>query len=397
MNTQTFEPELEVLGILAQNGLAYYQEVEDIVRPQCFQDRENRRLFEILQERAQRGVDWSLNFLLQEMGGEKAIKTLTACGDSYIFWEPITVARERVKGLLREAGERWLSANPGAKRRDRERVRAGLEALDYEVKRHDLSMETAGASLEEYFKSALVKTGISTLDHRLGGLRPGELFTLAGQTGHGKSALAGTIAANAIEAGRKVLVCDYEMGIGQTLIRLSSAGAGMDVSKVISSDNEAEQNKLMIRVAEWADKHQGNMTYMEYPALPSIKRELMRGDYDIIIVDYIQALAASIGGGRESVAWNITMSMQRLKEYALAANVCAIVVSQVNQLGEVKESGAIKERADVLLKIKMERDEHGGVSDYEIRIDKNRRGAHGTVDVKLDPYKMRVIGKEFGV
>lgn len=98
------------------------------------------------------------------------------------------------------------------------RVEAGLMALSASAKGGPVSMlaamKTAMAQIMSAYAgedSAVVQSGIHSLDKMIGGFYPGELVLIGGRPSMGKTGVALSIALNAARAGHGVCIASLEM------------------------------------------------------------------------------------------------------------------------------------------------------------------------------------------
>jgi replicative DNA helicase len=127
------------------------------------------------------------------------------------------------------------------------------------------------------------------------------------------------------------------------------------------------------------------------------RRMRRRPGLDLLIVDYLQLMQGTQGENRQQ---EIAAISRQLKNLARELNVPVIAASQLNRslesredkrprLGDLRESGAIEQDADVVLFIYRheyyhpEAQETKGIA--EINIAKHRQGAVGRVDMTFLP------------
>lgn len=267
-------------------------------------------------------------------------------------------------------------------------------------------------------------TGFPGLDLALnGGLRPGNLVLLAGAQGLGKTTWALQMARNAARAGHSVVYFCYEHDGEALLARLIALEAGE------SGDHEATTldaiNRVfdgtdmgglaealaplphaaegLSRVMAYADKlhlHRSSGTHTTMPVITAAVEQLWRADGQapMVFVDYLQKVPVPQGSVIEDE--RITLTVEALKDLALAAEVpiVAIAASDKEGLGSGKRlramhlrgSTALAYEADVLLVLSQKYDivarhhlMYGNVNadsfhDWAVlTIEKNRNGRDG--------------------
>lgn len=221
-------------------------------------------------------------------------------------------------------------------------------------------------------------TGLSDLDHKLGGLQRSDLIILAGRPSMGKTALATNIAYNVAKAFRSETAADgtetvvdggivgffsLEMSSEQLATRILAEQAEISSEKIrrgMIDDNEfrrlAEKASEMSRIPLFIDQT-GGITIAQ---LSARARKLKRQHgLDLLVVDYLQLLAGSKKGDSNRVQ-EITEITTGLKALAKELVVPIIALSQLSrqvenrddkrpQLSDLRESGSIEQDADVVM------------------------------------------------
>lgn len=207
-----------------------------------------------------------------------------------------------------------------------------------------------------------VNTGLLDLDHYLKGMAGGELIVLAGRPSMGKSALAGSIASNAADQGKRVGMFSLEM-TGEELGQRWIAGrTGISTEKMRAGDldmadwprfrdAEAELGRLSIIVDDQARLSAASIRQRA-------RRLQRRGGLDLVIIDHLQLIRQ--GGRQESRRTEIGDATSSLKAAAKELGVPVLLLSQISRkvedrddkrpmLSDLKESGDIEQDADVVL------------------------------------------------
>ena len=203
-----------------------------------------------------------------------------------------------------------------------------------------------------------VPTGFTDLDRLTGGLQKSDLIILAARPGVGKTSLALSLAHNtAVKHQRSVAVFSLEMSKEQLAQRLLSMDASIDQQRLrtgwIEDDEWERIVYAMDTLAEaniWIDDSAGIST----TELRSKARRLQaeRG-IDMIIIDYLQLMQATIGGRRnENRVQEISEISRSLKALARELNVPVLALAQLSravesrqskvpQLSDLRESGCL--------------------------------------------------------
>ncbi len=239
-------------------------------------------------------------------------------------------------------------------------------------------------------------TGFRDLDRKLAGLQPANLVVIAGRPSMGKSTLAVNIAHNIAVGGAPVAIFTLEMSREEIVQRLLCSHARVDSHKLRTGD---------LQQKDWAELNRAAGTLYEAPIYvddsaaltvteirAKCRRLVRQRGLDLVVVDYMQLMS---GGGRaENRQQEIADISRALKSLARELHIPIIAVSQLNrsleqrqnkrpQLGDLRESGAIEQDADIVMFVYREEYYNPG-SDRgvaEVIIAKHRAGAVG--DVKM--------------
>ena len=239
-------------------------------------------------------------------------------------------------------------------------------------------------------------TGLADLDRKLGGLQPSTLVVVAGRPGMGKSALAMNIASHVAMNKGPVAYFSLEMSPTEIAYRWLGSEARVDSMKLRSGLGGGDSSRMWVALVEATSKlykvplhaDEGSRTVTDIRA--KCRRLKRKADLKLVVVDYMQLMQ---GRSRENRQQEIAEISLNLKALARELDVPVIAVSQLNralearqdkrpQLGDLRESGAIEQDADVVLMIY--RDEYYNkdtreLGIAEIIIAKQRAGPTGVV------------------
>ncbi len=244
-------------------------------------------------------------------------------------------------------------------------------------------------------------TGFRDLDRKLAGLQAANLVVVAARPSMGKSALALNIAENAAAAGNAVAIFTLEMSKEEVVQRMLCSHARVDSSRLRTGQlNPNQWSKLMSS----ADALYKMPVYVDDSASLTVtsirakaRRLLRRGGLGLIVVDYLQLMH---GTGAENRQQEIAEISRSLKTLARELHLPIIAVSQLNRslesredkrprLGDLRESGAIEQDADVVMFIYRHEYYHPEAREEvglaEVNIAKHRAGATGKVDMTFMP------------
>jgi len=269
-------------------------------------------------------------------------------------------------------------------------------------------------TIDNLYKQGKEITGLAThyteFDRMTSGLQHSELTIIAARPSMGKTAWAINIAQNAaVYSGKIVAVFSLEMSKESLLRRMLASQALVDSQKIQKGFLLREdQEKLTIALEAlteakiFIDDTPGiSLTEMRAKAR---RLRQMQGGLDLIVIDYLQLMAAAPGGPASKRYENRTQEVSAisrgLKALAKELKVPVVALSQLSRaseqrggdkkpmLSDLRESGSIEQDADVVAFIHREsyynRDENGQPDPEtegkaEIIIAKQRNGPTGSV------------------
>ncbi len=241
-------------------------------------------------------------------------------------------------------------------------------------------------------------TGFVELDRMTHGLRPGNLVIVAGRPGMGKTSFALNIAQNVAKKGIPVGLFSLEMSRQELTTRILLSEADVPAWRV---------QKDMVG-KRWKDLQAAEQVIAGWPVFiddspnPTLleissrtRRLKAEHGLGLVIVDYLQLMHG--GGQYENRALEVAAFSRGLKQLAKELDVPVVALSQLSrqperrgndhrpQLGDLRESGAIEQDADIVLFVYRESvyNKTGEEDDNlaEIIVAKHRNGPTGTVDL----------------
>jgi replicative DNA helicase len=239
-------------------------------------------------------------------------------------------------------------------------------------------------------------TGFRDLDKMLAGLQPANLIVVAARPSMGKSALALNIAENVALEGSPVAVFTLEMSREEVVARLLSSMASVDSNKLRTGQLGPELWQKVVREASRLYQmplYVDDSPDLTVTAIRAKCRRLKRQQgLGLVLVDYMQLMQ---GPSRsESRQQEIAEISRSLKNLARELHVPVIAVSQLNRaleqrenkrprLGDLRESGAIEQDADIVVFIYRDEYYNPEKTDTlglaEVNVAKHRSGATGNV------------------
>lgn len=243
-----------------------------------------------------------------------------------------------------------------------------------------------------------IPTGIRSLDNALGGWRETDLVILAARPGMGKTAAAVGFALAAAERGYPVGIFSLEMSASQMFQRMVSVKGEIDGSHIRNAKmtDEDWQN------AQSAAEKINGVFVDDTPAIAlhelrsKARRMVSKQGVKMIFVDYLQlvTVADSRGGNREQ---EIAAISRGLKALAKELRIPVVALSQLSRaveirggdkrprLGDLRESGAIEQDADIVAFLY--RPEY-----YEILTDEQGNNLKGIAEFIIAKHRHGALG-----
>jgi len=236
------------------------------------------------------------------------------------------------------------------------------EAVDAYLAEVDAQLESGGMPG--------LPTGMNAIDIPTGGLRPGELWVISGETSGGKSVVLLQAVAAAIRDGKRALVISLEMDRGMIASRLACClgRVSYDAFTRPMFANPAQLLGAREAVKSLADMplsihDRGGLTLEQIQGI-AIAEADRHGALDLLVVDYLQIIEGAKRDRNETREQEVASFSRGLKTLAKRLNCAVFTASQLNDQGRMRESRAIAHDADVVL----------GIQDDGIRAVKVRNG-----------------------
>jgi replicative DNA helicase len=267
-----------------------------------------------------------------------------------------------------------------------------------------------------------LSTGFLDLDDYYQGLKPGEVYIVAGRPGMGKTAFVTSIARRIAEQGSRVGMFSLEMSKEQLIQRLISQFGAIDLQDVM---NPKRMDRLRYEFYVDAVNRVSTLPILIDDAggvsiaqAKAKARAMKREGIDVLIVDYIQLMSGSLAGERGNREQEISSISRGLKTLAKELNIPIIALSQLSravesrtdkrpQLSDLRESGSIEQDAYSVAflyrpeyyNIMQDADGNDTRGACAVIVAKNRNGATGTLwmkfkadTVEFTDYSDKVIG-----
>lgn len=233
-----------------------------------------------------------------------------------------------------------------------------------------------------------MSTGFEQLDKSLDGLQNGEVYTIVGSPGSGKTTFALNILTNAILDNKKGLFYSLEMPHKQIGVKLLSYKSGVE-QHIIKNGDVATRRDNRVRFdaafSQMMDKNliidEGISLTAENMDITTKKHEMQMGGIDIIVLDYLTLLNAQ--GESETVkATNAAKACKRMaKKYDCPVILLAQPVKNVDgrlKKSDIKQTGQIEQDSAAIMLLYKDND--SGI--VEVNIAKNRFGSEGKHNFK---------------
>jgi len=240
-----------------------------------------------------------------------------------------------------------------------------LYALDYRIRERDPAGTCLADAATDYLTDAReqrpgVPCGLLALDALTNGIAPGELMTVAGLTGAGKSTLAVHMAAHAAKAGHGVVYVSCEMPRRQVAKRFLQSIARVEAKKLRTGDwsqqQDAELASAQATFAGWSVYIEGrSRTIPQVAAVVRAQAVRWRRPVDLVLVDYLQQMTPHTGKSRYE---QVTAMARAVKDLAMDRGCAVVSVSQFNRQADhaarpsmamLRETGEIEQASDFVL------------------------------------------------
>lgn len=255
----------------------------------------------------------------------------------------------------------------------------------------------------------IVPTGFQNIDEIIYGLRKQELAVLSARPKIGKSTLAIQIAVNIAKTGKTALVFSMEMSEQQVLERIIAGEAGIPKQHLERGMGDVDIDRLYRYLPNiWSlPLRLDTRAKLSVKDIYNSSRLVSKtGQLGLIVVDYTQLLDTSEKA--ETRARQLAAAVEDLKGLAKEMDCPVLALSQVNragasneewqdepQLHNLAESGGFENNADLVLMLWRERKEEKEAIQNKLdipthgKVAKNRNGAEGYFDLKLDGPKFQ--------
>lgn len=389
----------------------------EILEPDYFSRPAHQEIFAALKAIADRGepadpvivkAELEQRGTLLKTGRAEYLHTLVAC-------VPSAGSAGWYAERVRECAVRWKLAEAGARIRQAALTGgAGLaELVDAAYKILDGAAGTVapggarsvadlvGPVLDSLQKGPdqvrAVTSGWSALDDLVPGFRPGEMITVGGRPGMGKSVVMLNIAVRiGVTFSRPVLVCTLEMSAAECIERILAYEATVDLRKIrarLLDDRDWDRIAgAYPRLTAAGSLMIDDDPYMSVQTIRSDLRAMSRAGYpaELVVVDYLGLMGKT--GKAANREREVSEISRGLKLLAKEFKVPILVGSQLNRGPEMRtdhrplpadlrDSGSVEQDSDVVILLYREdayEQETARAGEIDLIVAKNRSGPNGT-------------------
>lgn len=241
-----------------------------------------------------------------------------------------------------------------------------------------------------------IKLGYEELDGLLQGLDGGNMVIIAARPSVGKSALVAEISLNVARSGKRVGIYSLEMTNEDLYERMLAHESGISIQRIRKAQSMLTGEDRMI--------DEGNQSIRSMPIVlcdhmrkvSQIQNNARREKLDMVVIDYAQLLEPEsyYRGNRTAEVGQISHSV---KWMAKRLDIPVILLAQLNRtsestkeptMGELRESGDFEQDADKIILL-WNKDDTRTVKG--VKVDKNRQGEVGKVEMRFDGAVMRFV------
>ena len=243
-----------------------------------------------------------------------------------------------------------------------------------------------------------LKVGLPNLDDMIGGLEGGDIIVIGARPAVGKSALVTQITTNLAEQGKKIGFYNLEMSDKQMYERFVASQSGLGLTRIRRAVKFLGDEEKRFKMANNALAERSNIVISTVAKTVSeIRWESRHMGFDVIVIDYLQLIRSDTFYRGNRVA-EVGAISKAIKALAMELNIPIILLSQLNRASEgretrepsmleLRESGDIEQDASVIILLWNMSEEDR--SKKGCKVEKNRQGETGKMELRFDGDKMR--------
>ena len=243
-----------------------------------------------------------------------------------------------------------------------------------------------------------LKVGLPHLDDMIGGLEGGDVIVIGARPAVGKSALVTQITTNLAEQGKKIGFYNLEMSDKQMYERFVASQSGLGLTRIRRAVKFLGDEEKRFKMANDALAGRSNIVISTgAKTVSEIRAESRHMGFDVIVIDYLQLIRSDTFYRGNRVA-EVGAISKAIKALAMELQIPIILLSQLNRasegretrepsMSELRESGDIEQDASVIILLwNMSEDD---MSKKGCKVEKNRQGETGKMELRFDGDKMR--------
>lgn len=428
MGNNLFNPEIEeaVIACVLKDG-TIFSYLNDICEHGDFYWKPYSWLWQTFLSLAERGQaidcltvqdelqrkDWQENFITATGGlkGSEAINKIKATeivvenAESYAMQVKDDSSKRQVKEKIGRASEQLSGGNTSIEvltylENELGRISAFSGAKSNMIAHTDDVLKIAMESTEIAAKGnrKYIETGLRDLDYKIGGFFNGQLITVAGRQGEGKSSLLLTLAMNIACENRwkkKVGIFSLEMSNEEYMQRMISYYSGISSLRLKTGKVKDEEYNAYHKAVEQIKKSEIMMDdtpHLPIPLLRTKLRKMKESGVQIVFIDQLDLL--DYGSPVDAEYIRVNRLSYKLKKLAREIDLPVIVAQQMSRSiesaargkdGDPKASDLSQagESAPNMIIMIRHKKEQNVIKSSRLYIVKNRDGGTGYVDVKF--------------
>lgn len=401
--------EQNVIGSLLMDGDAI-ERVAAILEPEMFTSELLGRVYLEYLRGYENGYPVNLVAVRERLGGDKYPESVIA----EILKECVsaTVTSAQVKSYAEAVRDDYKAAQVGKLLAATRITAAGVNdqigelLTDLEALRDDKTAKAktlaqiAAEYQDNYFcdHPEGMKVGLPHLDDMIGGLEDGDVIVIGARPAVGKSALVTQITTNLAEQGKKIGFYNLEMSDKQLYERFVASQSGLGLTRIRRAVKFLGNEEKRFKMANDALAERSNIVISTgAKTVSEIRAESRHMGFDVIVIDYLQLIRSDTFYRGNRVA-EVGAISKAIKALAMDLKIPIILLSQLNRasegretrepsMSELRESGDIEQDASVIILLwNMSEDDR---SKKGCKIEKNRQGETGKMELRFDGDKMR--------
>lgn len=231
---------------------------------------------------------------------------------------------------------------------------------------------------------------IRSLNLAMGCLHPGDEVVIGAETSFGKTSLAMHFVGHlAFNQKKKVAIFSMEMRRQAISERFCSSRSSVPLENIRRNDMTSEQRakveKFIDSVPDEETLFMDDSSALDIQSIISrCRRRKRRSGLDVAVVDYLQLVNPANLKASANRQQEVADISRKLKMLAVELDIVVIALSQLNDQGQLRESRAIGQDADIVMYIREPKKSEDSFEKH-ICIEKNRNGPTSKIPVHFYP------------